>query len=336
MSKSNWLMEHLVCPRDKKPLISRDSMVECQHGHQYKVFDGVPVMLISEGNKTHWSIEASLKTTDADAPWFTSSINLSPEQIRDLSARANDKIDPIVSYAVAATNGIAYKGLVGSRLEEYPIPEIRLPPGDGRRLLDVGCNWGRWSNAAARLGYQVVGIDPSLGSVMAARRVAKTLGHDIAFVCGDARSLPFPDGTFDIVYSNGVLQHFSRENARRAVSEIGRVTRPGGASLVQMAAKWGIRGLYHQAKRGFTDGKDFDVRYWTLGDLSRVFEDHVGPSRISVDCFFGLGLQPSDLHLMPPIAKAATLASEILRKTSKIIPPLRYAADSVYVSSRKS
>src|SRR2546421_318531 len=76
-------------------------------------------------------------------------------------------------------------------LDSYPIPELRLPAGDGRRLIDVGCSWGRWSIAAARKGYRVVGIDPSLGAIIAARRVSESLGLPIRYVVGDARYLPF-------------------------------------------------------------------------------------------------------------------------------------------------
>jgi cyclopropane fatty-acyl-phospholipid synthase-like methyltransferase len=43
-------------------------------------------------------------------------------------------------------------------------------PGAGKLLLDIGCSWGRWSISAARNGWCVVGIDPSLGAIMAARR----------------------------------------------------------------------------------------------------------------------------------------------------------------------
>ena len=99
-------------------------------------------------------------------------------------------IDPVVAYLIAATNGLMYRHLIG-RLESYPIPDIDLPPGEGRTLLDVGCSWGRWSLAAARLGYTVIGIDPSLGAVMAARRVARQLNLAATFLVGDARHLPF-------------------------------------------------------------------------------------------------------------------------------------------------
>ena len=45
--------------------------------------------------------------------------------------------------------------------------------------------------SAAKKGYRAVGIDPSLGAVMAARRVARQLGLEIKCIVGDARFLPF-------------------------------------------------------------------------------------------------------------------------------------------------
>ena len=66
----------------------------------------------------------------------------------------------MVAYLVAATNGFMYLHLLG-KLSEYPIPDLRLPEGNGTPLLDVGCNWGRWSIAAARKGYAATGVDPS-------------------------------------------------------------------------------------------------------------------------------------------------------------------------------
>jgi len=75
---------------------------------------------------------------------------------------------------IGATSGSSYKHLIGNpKLSEYPIPEISLPSASGALLLDLGCNWGRWSISAARNGYSVVGLDPSLGAVLAARRIAR-------------------------------------------------------------------------------------------------------------------------------------------------------------------
>jgi SAM-dependent methyltransferase len=168
---------------------------------------------------------------------------------------ADDFIDPIVSFLVGATNGIAYKHLRG-RLSDYPIPELRLPTANGKVLLDVGCNWGRWCIAAARLGYVPIGVDPSLGAVLAAKRVAAQLGLYIQLVVGDARFLPFPSDSMDFAFSYSVLQHFARADAISAVKEIGRVLKTGGMSLVQMPTVCGVRCLYHQARGNFATGGD--------------------------------------------------------------------------------
>jgi hypothetical protein len=96
---------------------------------------------------------------------------------------------------VGATSGFAYKHLTGNiGMTEFPIPANRLPRGNGEVLLDIGYNWRRWCVSAARNGYRPVGIDPQLGAVMAARRVARQLSLDIRYICGDGRNLPFADG----------------------------------------------------------------------------------------------------------------------------------------------
>jgi len=202
-------------------------------------------------------------------------------------------------------------------------------------LIDIGCNWGRWSIAAARKGYRVVGIDPSLGGVMAARRVAQQLDLAIEYICADGRYLPFEHDSFDTVFSYSVIQHFSKTDAMRTFEEISRVLKPGGRCLIQMPNYLGARSLLHQWRRRFAEGAEFDVRYWSINDLRQTFERLIGRSEISVHCYFGLGLEPTDLHLMPRGSRAAVKASEWLRKLSAKASWLTNLADSVYVSSVK-
>jgi SAM-dependent methyltransferase len=234
---------------------------------------------------------------------------------------------------VGATNGILYRQLIG-KVTSLPIPELRLPPGHGARLLDVGCNWGRWSIAASRLGYDVVGIDPSIGALLAAQRVSRSLGLSPRFVCADARRLPFRANTFDVAFSYSVIQHFSFEDAHKTLASIRKCTRDGGTVLIQMPNKVGIRCLYHQARRLFQPGQGFDVRYWSTGELLKAFTEAFGESQLEVDCFFGLGLQPSDRKIMSRGASALIDASEALRSLSMQTPLLTQVADSVYVRSR--
>jgi 2-polyprenyl-3-methyl-5-hydroxy-6-metoxy-1,4-benzoquinol methylase/uncharacterized protein YbaR (Trm112 family) len=337
-----WYSENLVCPRDHLSLSCRDEGLSCGNGHIYRVVDGVPIMLLDDVDQTLHvageSIKKAVSNVNGDADSiYVETLGISEVErqgVIRLASGQKRKIDPVVSHLVCATNGIAYKGLIG-KLEEYPIPEIRMPGGRGETLLDVGCSWGRWSISAAKNGYRVVGIDPSLGAVMAARRVARQFDLEIKYVVGDARFLPFRAAAFERVFSYSVLQHFSRENANQSVKEIGRVIKPGGNTLVQMPNLFGVRCLYHQARRGFREEREFEVRYWSIPALRKLFSSYVGPTDITVDCFFGLGLQYSDLRLMPITHKAAILVSELLRRVSDIARPITYLADSVYVSSEK-
>ena len=340
----SWYLDNLTCPHDGGGVEFLDGRLVCRGGHRFPVVDGIPVMLRADVSQTMGLVTASIRDADRwredtsnECPLFLNSLGINDEEkkgIVRLAAEPTCKVDPVVSYLVGATSGIAYKHLIG-RLQEYPIPTIRLPHANGETLLDVGCNWGRWSIAAAAKGYKTVGIDPSLGAVMAAKRVTTQLGLDTKFVVGDARFLPFRSTTFDRVFSYSVLQHLNRDDVVQAVAEIGRVLKVGGHSMVQMPTVLGIRCLYHQARRRFRKAQDFEVRYWTVPALRRLFASGVGITTISVDCFFGTGLQYSDMSLMPLTHKVAIVLSELLSAASRKLYPLTYIDDSVYASSMK-
>ncbi len=342
MSIDPWYVENVICPRDHWKLEFRAGYLVCASGHEYPVVEGVPVMLRDDVPQTMHVARVSLAGARNEAfadervpDLYLESLGISDEQkagVVELARDSNNRLDPVVSYIIAATNGIMYKTLIG-KLTTYPIPELRLPDAKGAVFLDLGCNWGRWCIAAAQKGYTAIGIDPSLGAIMAARRVADQLGLSIKYLVADARYLPFSQATIDTIFSYSVLQHLSKENASMALSEAARVLKPQGTSLVQMPTTLGLRCLYHQARRRFREPQDFEVRYWSTGELKKTFGNIIGDSSILVDCYFGIGIQKSDFALMPLPLKAVTLCSEVLRRLSIIFPFLHYAADSVYVKS---
>lgn len=317
MNKS--LLQMLACPRDYAPLKDMGSHIACRKGHEYPVVDGIPIFLLSEEAQTH--VDGTRALAADQETWSQDD--------------GSDEIDPYVSRSIAATNGALYVNLVG-KLTEYPIPALRLPPGDGKLFLEIGCNWGRWCVAAARAGYRPIGIDPSLKSIRAARHVARQLGVEAEYLVGDGRHLPFAGQSFDQVFSYSVLQHLSKENARLALREATRVLKPSAGCLVQMPQMFGIRCLYHQIRRGFRETRDFEVRYWTVPELVQTFREIVGPAEVFVDGYFSLNPQMSDLHLLPRRYRALVRVSEQLRKLSTVFSPLVYVADSLYVSAVRS
>lgn len=241
-------------------------------------------------------------------------------------------IDPFVQKAIAGTNGLMYKHLI-RRLPRYPIPCLRLPQGNGRHFLDIGCSWGRWCIAAAREGYNVVGIDPSLDAITAANRVARQLGVKATYLVADATHLPFSKHTFDVVFSYSVLQHFKEDDVRKTLFEASRTLKPRGVLLVQMANTFGLRNLVNQIQRGFREPAGFEVRYWRIGELSRLFSEIIGPTSLEADGYFSLNAQASDIDLLPLGYRFVVSISEKLRALSQDRFWLTRLADSLYVRS---
>src|SRR5439155_14513181 len=135
---------------------------------------------------------------------------------------------------------------------------------------------------------RVIGIDPNLEAIVAARQITAQLGLKSKFVVGDARCLPFRSSSFDTVFSYSVIQHFSKQNgsAGDAIKEIGRVLVKGGTCFVQMPNRIGIRSLYNQFRDRNNTGP-FRVRYWKPSELFRTFETHVGETELIIDGYFG-------------------------------------------------
>lgn len=311
----------LACPREGAKLRREGGGLVCGEGHRYPLTDGVPVLLLEDEPPTHMACWVSLEEV--------TSVELQPE--------GRQTIDPVVQELVAATCGRLYRHLVG-RLEAYPIPELPLPTGDGKLFLEVGCNWGRWCVAAARQGYRVVGIDPSLRAIASARRVARRLGVEATYLVADARHLPFPDESFDVVFSYSVFQHFAKPEALASFEEIGRVLRPGGLGKLQMANVFGSRNLWNQLRehRFREPRRLFDVRYWSPAELRDELARRVGPTALEADGFFTLNAQMAGIALLPRRYRLVVHASETLRRASGRLPPLRYAADSLYAVSHRA
>ena len=162
-SLNERLSEILVCPRDKLPLSERPGLLLCRNGHRYSVVEGIPILLLAEVEQNHIEGTRSLLVAEAGEK----------AELPQFNVREGE-IDPFVRNAIGATNGSLYQHLVGN-ISEYPIPSLRLPDGQGKLFLEIGCSWGRWCIAAARKGYQPVGIRPTTRGCSAVRSITATL-----------------------------------------------------------------------------------------------------------------------------------------------------------------
>jgi SAM-dependent methyltransferase len=106
---------------------------------------------------------------------------------------------------------------------------------EGARVLEVGCGPGHLSvRLARRHGLDVTGLD--LDPAMIERARANADGpvdgeeHRPSFLVGDVASMPFPDGSFDLVVSTMSMHHWADPTG--GMAEMARVLRPGARTLV--------------------------------------------------------------------------------------------------------
>jgi SAM-dependent methyltransferase len=116
---------------------------------------------------------------------------------------------------------------------EPHIPEMAcFDDWRGADVLEVGCGIGTDASRFAAAGARYTGIDQADRAIELARCRFDLDGLEGTFLRADATALPFADGSFDLVYSHGVIHHIF--NTEGAVNEIYRVLRPGGVTVVMV------------------------------------------------------------------------------------------------------
>ena len=139
----------------------------------------------------------------------------------------------------------------------------------GRRVLEVGAGTGRDSVALAARGAEVWTLDYSEESLRIMREASGR--ENLRIVAGDALALPFRDGSFDVVFHQGLLEHFRdplvllRENAR--------VLRAGGYVLVDVPQRYHYYTLMKHALMAVDKWFAGWETEFSAGELSRLLRD---------------------------------------------------------------
>jgi len=102
--------------------------------------------------------------------------------------------------------------------------EAAIPPSS--RILEAGCGAGVMAAKLIKRGYAVWGIDLAEPMI----RQARQLCDSEPFGVGDIEHIPFPDNTFDVVVSLGVMEYL--ESDEQALREVWRVLKPGGRAVI--------------------------------------------------------------------------------------------------------
>jgi glycosyltransferase involved in cell wall biosynthesis/ubiquinone/menaquinone biosynthesis C-methylase UbiE len=133
----------------------------------------------------------------------------------------------------------------------------------GEQLLELGGGMGTDLAQFAKHGAVVTDLDLSAGHLELAKENFRLRGLQGQFVLHDAEKIVFPDNTFDVVYSNGVIHH--TPHTRTVVQEIYRVLKPGGKVIVMVYAE---NSLHYWRNLVWAIGlKQDQLRQFSMGEI---------------------------------------------------------------------
>ena len=158
------LLSRLRCPLNGDALTHEGNGLVSTMGEYYPIIHGVPVLLTKTEDPTHWVLSASCDAArnGPDDIYYEDTVGIVPDELAELKERLNsgltDSVDPIVSFLVGATSGNMYRDLIG-KLETIPIPEFRMPSGNGM-MLEIGCSWGAGLSLQPKTAIQWLASTP--------------------------------------------------------------------------------------------------------------------------------------------------------------------------------
>jgi ubiquinone/menaquinone biosynthesis C-methylase UbiE len=110
----------------------------------------------------------------------------------------------------------------------------------GLKVLEIGAGTGRDSIPLLSLGADVYQLDYAENSLRILKRLADESKLPVTIIGGDTFRLPFRDGMFDVVFHQGLLEHFRPAQAESLLRENIRVLKPGGHLLVDVPQRYHV------------------------------------------------------------------------------------------------
>jgi ubiquinone/menaquinone biosynthesis C-methylase UbiE len=159
----------------------------------------------------------------------------------------------------------------------------------GSHVLEVGCGVGLDSARMAQHGLRVTAVDLTVVGPATAARRAEASETDAAYLCADAERLPFPDATFDYVYSFGVMHH--APDTQKCIDEACRVLKPGGEALIMLYHRHSLNEVVHRILRVPFEERDElcpVVRRFTIAEVRAMFA-RFASAEVHPDYVFGEG-----------------------------------------------
>ncbi|MCK4795634.1 MAG: radical SAM protein [Desulfobacteraceae bacterium] len=146
--------------------------------------------------------------------------------------------------------------LIGNIKHHVPfIIEVGRWCKPGHKVLEIGSGTGVMGWPIAQADVKILSIDNDPEIIEMARKNAKLVGADIEYRAGDIRELKFDDNSFDVVYTEGLLEHFSDKEIRVLIKDQLRI---GKVVVAGMPLK------------GCTDTAFGDERFLTTEDWDKI------------------------------------------------------------------
>jgi SAM-dependent methyltransferase len=167
------------------------------------------------------------------------------------------------------------------------------PSPGGLHVIEVGSGPAHDSLVFAEGGADVTAVDCSADGLALGRRFYGELGLPLRTVQADIRRLPLEDGSFDVAFNAGVLEHFEDADLLAVLAEMVRVVRPGGRVLVFCPNRYN---LFYQTHLRRIPRHDYEFeRALTADEMRRHFQA-LGLVDIQVN---GVHVHPAPNYLLP-------------------------------------
>jgi SAM-dependent methyltransferase len=151
-------------------------------------------------------------------------------------------------------------------LEPYILDFARFDSWRGKKVLEIGVGLGADHQRFAQAGADLYGLDLTERAVSFTRQRLELFDLTSCLQVGDAENLEFGEGVFDLVYSWGVLHH--SPDTKRAVDEVWRVLKFGGAARIMIYNKYSLVGLMLWVRYGL-------LRFRPFTSLNTIYANYL-------------------------------------------------------------
>ena len=192
----------------------------------------------------------------------------------------------------------------------------RFAEAKGLKVLEVGVGLGAEHQRFAEAGADLHGIDLTERAVEHTRRRLEIFNLASNLSVGDAEKLDFPDESFDLVFSWGVLHH--SPDTPHAVSEVFRVLKRGGEARIMIYHKWSMVGYMLWVRYAL-----LRLRPWiTLREIYARYLESPGTKAYSVAEARHLFSEFRDVIIKTPLGHGDLLESKVGQRHRGFLLPM--------------